>query len=226
MGDRPANSASNAMKRPPASATARTPLGRLLLLLLLSAGPTAAETFHWETGKGWFGERILLPPIFAPDMSWKGLEEIRFAPGMFKADQPDFFSYALVFSLEPDTDLSPKAIKEQVLLYYQGLSLRVSASKGRKVDPSKFTIDMKPAVDKSGSAPVQAKDAKTYLATLNWVEPFATGKSQDLHLEIHAWKDAASKRCYLFFCASPQETHKPIRKKLREIRKAFRIRVE
>ena len=199
---------------------------RLLALLLLPASLNAAETFHWETGKGWLGERILLPPGFAPDMSWKGVEEIRFAPGMFKADQPDFFSYALVFSLEPGTDLSPKAIKEQVLLYYQGLSLRVSAGKGRKVDPSKFTVDMRPAVDKSGAAPAQAKDAKAYLAVLNWVEPFATAKKQELHLEIHAWQDAASKRCYLFFCASPQAPDAPIRKKLREIRKAFRVNVE
>ena len=196
---------------------------KLLAFLLMPALLGAAETFHWETGKGWFGERILLPPGFAPDMSWKGVEEIRFAPGMFKAGQPDFFSYALVFSLESDTDLSAKAIQEQVLLYYQGLSLRVSAGKGRQVDVKKFTIDMKPAVDKSGTNPAQAKDAKAYLATLDWIEPFATAKAQKLHLEIHAWKDAGRKRSYVFFCASPQATGQPIRKKLREIRKAFRI---
>ena len=101
-----------------------------LLVLILSA--RAADTFQWQTDEGWFGERILLPPRFAPDMSWKGVEEIRFAPGMFKPDKSDFFSYALVFSLEPNTDLSSKAIKEQVLLYYQGLSARVSEGKKKK----------------------------------------------------------------------------------------------
>jgi hypothetical protein len=36
----------------------------------------------------WRGERIVLPPPFAPDMKFKfkGIEEIRFAPGMFQAD--------------------------------------------------------------------------------------------------------------------------------------------
>ena len=182
------------------------------------------ETFHWETGPGWFGERIKLPPGFSPTMSWKGIEEIRFAPGMFKADQPDFFSYALVFSLEPDADVSPAGLRKQILIYYQGLSSQVSAGKGRKVDVSKFTIDLKPAKDLSGSAPKQAKAPAAYLATLKWVEPFATGKPQDLHLEIHAWKDKTRKRTYLFFCASPQGPDAPIRKTLGKIRDAFDVK--
>ena len=179
------------------------------------------ETFHWETGPGWFGERIKLPPGFSPTMDWKGIEEIRFAPDMFKADQPDFFSYALVFSLAADADVSPAGLRKQILLYYQGLSSRVSAGKGRKVDVSKFTIDLKPAKDLSDSAPKQAKSPAAYLATLKWIEPFATGKPQDLHLEIHAWKDKIRKRTYLFFCASPQSSDAPIRKILRKIRAAF-----
>jgi hypothetical protein len=179
------------------------------------------ETFHWETGPGWFGERIKLPPSFSPTMDWKGIEEIRFAPGMFKADQPDFFSYALVFSLEPEADVSLAGLSKQILLYYQGLSSRVSAGKGRKVDVSKFTIELKPAKDLPGSAPKQAKAPAAYLATLKWIEPFATGKPQDLHLEIHAWKDKTRKRTYLFFCASPQSSEAPIRKTLRKIRAAF-----
>ena len=182
------------------------------------------ETFHWETGPGWFGERIKLPPGFSPTMSWKGIEEIRFAPGMFKADQPDFFSYALVFSLEPDADVSPSGLRKQILLYYQGLSSQVSAGKGRKVNISKFAIDLKPAKDLSGFAPKQAKGSTAYLATLKWIEPFATGKPQDLHLEIHAWKDKTRKRTYLFFCASPQSLDAPIRKTLRKIRAAFAIK--
>ena len=41
---------------------------------------------------------IDLPPKdFAPDMKWKGKEEIRFAPGMFKPNAPDFFSHRFCF---------------------------------------------------------------------------------------------------------------------------------
>ena len=142
---------------------------------------------------------------------------------MFKPDKSDFFSYALVFSLEPNTDLSSKAIKEQVLLYYQGLSARVSEGKKRKVDVSKFTLEMKPAEDISGTAPTQAKNAKTYLATLDWIEPFATSRKQKLHLEIHAWKDTGSRRCYLILLCISASHGCTYSSKLREIRKTFRI---
>ena len=101
-----------------------------LLVLILSA--RAAESFQWQTDEGWFWRAYSPATEIRSDMSWKGVEEIRFAPGMFKPDKSDFFSYALVFSLEPNTDLSSKAIKEQVLLYYQGLSARVSEGKKEK----------------------------------------------------------------------------------------------
>src|SRR5438045_1155199 len=50
----------------------------------------------------WKGERIQLPPPFAPAMKLKGTEEIRFAPGMFDASSATFFSYAFVFSVSQD----------------------------------------------------------------------------------------------------------------------------
>lgn len=198
-----------------------------LLFLLFTTFALSAqqtETFQWNTEKGWFGERILLPPGFAPTLAWKGLEEIRFAPGMFKADQPDFFSYALVFSLEPDADISPKALDKQILVYYQGLSQAVSKGRGRQVDISKFTVSSEAVEEKESTAPKQAKDPKAYKSVLNWVEPFATGKPQKLNIDVHAWKDTERKRTYVFFCATPTEAGSEIHKKLVEVRKTFRIK--
>ena len=182
----------------------------------------AKETFHWATDKGWFGERIDVPTSFAPDMSWKGIEEIRFAPGMFKPGQPDFFSYAFVFSLEPDSDLSPKSIREQILIYYKGLSRQVSKGKGRKVDVSKFSVELVPE-KKSSIIPTQADKSSSYIGTLRWVEPFATGRDQTLRFELQAWKDNGRKRAYIFVCVSPQKTDAPIWKKLRGIGRKFRV---
>ena len=68
---------------------------KTILLVLALAGvslsaaqPLAQQQFVIKkpTPK-WFGERIALPPKgFAPDLGLKGIEEILFAPGMFKAD--------------------------------------------------------------------------------------------------------------------------------------------
>lgn len=68
------------------------PLTRLFLctFLLAAIAPRAfAEpTFIFETGTPeWKGERLELPPGFAPNLGWTGVEHIRFAPGMFEAEE-------------------------------------------------------------------------------------------------------------------------------------------
>ena len=81
----------------------------ILLVLALSgvslsaAQPLAQQQFDIpKPTPKWFGERIALPPKgFAPDLGLKGIEEILFAPGMFKADQPDFFTYVFLFAVRP-----------------------------------------------------------------------------------------------------------------------------
>ncbi len=60
----------------------------------LSAADETTEKLTFNTT--WRGERIELPPRFAPTMTLKGIEEIRFAPGMFKAESDWFFSYVFV----------------------------------------------------------------------------------------------------------------------------------
>ena len=72
----------------------------ILFLVFLVSGfsvtaalPLETAVYHEKPTLKWFRERIALHPKgFDPDLGLKGIEEILFAPGMFKADQPDFFS--------------------------------------------------------------------------------------------------------------------------------------
>ena len=172
----------------------------------------------------WTGERIVLPPGFAADLGWTGVEEIRFAPGMFEAGQPDFFSYILVFLLEPGSDVSEKGLQRELLTYYAGLSKAVMASWELAVDTSEFTVSIEQVEDDSG-APVVAPGALSWKATLEWIEPFATRKEQRLHFELHTWEYEG--KPVVLTLASPVE---PDAKRegspwavLREIRTSFRF---
>jgi len=69
--------------------------------------------------------------------------------------------------------------------------------------------DAKPG-EKSADSPT------VYTATLEWVEPFATKKSQKLNLEIRTW--TKDNRNYLFACVSPQARDAAIWKQLNSIR--------
>jgi len=157
--------------------------------------------------EGWSGETIKLPPSFAPDMSVKGTEVIRFAPGMFKADQEDFFSYALVFYFPDRAPLDHKTIHAELLKYYRGLASAVGKGRGRNIDTTKFELAYTPVPDKPGR----------YTATLNWVEPFVTGKAQALHFEVESAAVPGTGGCRLSMSASPQTKDHKIWAALRNV---------
>ena len=191
----------------------------------------AQETKDAATGKivfktDWKGERITLPPSFAPEMGLKGIEEIRFAPGMFDVKSDSFFSYAFVFSVSADQKLTEEVIWKETLTYYRGLAKAVLKGKGVEVDAAKFTLELEKAKVANDAPESVAKETVTqYAGKLDWVEPFATAKAQTLHFEIQTWGDPKTARNYLFVCTSPKAPGgtDPVWKELREIRRSFTV---
>lgn len=169
---------------------------------------------------GWGGESIKLPPGFAPGMSLKGVEHIRFAPGMMQATADDFFCYAFVFELDPKPELTEAVIREQLLVYYRGLCKAVIGTKV-PVDVTKFSLDLKVAAPAEDSAAAEKRAAELvrYTGLLKWVEPFATLKPQELHLEVQTY--TRGDRNYLFACVSPRTRDAAIWTRLRRIRDGY-----
>ena len=189
------------------------------------AKPVAEEKLGFKTD--WKGERITLPPSFAPEMELKGIEVIRFAPGMFDARSDSFFSYAFVFSVSADQKLTQEVIQKETLTYYRGLSKNVLKGKGVEVDASKFTfaLEKAKAVTEAPESVAKPETVTQYSGKLEWVEPFATAKAQTLHFEIQAWGDSDTKRNYLFVCTSPRSPGEtdPVWKTLRGLRRSFTV---
>ena len=189
-------------------------------LLFLSAIAIADEQnrFALAAPAGWGGETIRLPPGFAPDMKLNGVEHIRFAPGMMQPGSDSFFSYAFAFELNPQPELTAAIVKEDFLRYYRGLCKAVLNGKVPDVDPSTFTLQLKPekhATESPGDDDAAPKYTR-YAGVLEWVEPFATRKPQTLNLEIQTW--SGDDQNYVFACVSPQATNADIWKLLHKIR--------
>jgi hypothetical protein len=179
--------------------------------------PAKDPPYRLPTPKGWGKETIPLPPSFAKDMTWKGTEELRFAPGMFKADAADFFSYALLFWLPDGQKIDPKTMDKELLRYYRGLAKAVLEGKESDVDVSTFSLSIKDAKEKPGKRP-GGEDVSAYVAELKWTEPFTTRKPQTLRMEVHTWHSDKHKHHCVFICASPQLETAEVWKTLREIR--------
>lgn len=187
-------------------------LSLTLLMLTLSAQADESSRFALAAPAGWGGETIKLPPGFARDMKWTGVEHIRFAPGMMKAKSDTFFCYAFAFELDAKADLSQKAVAEEFLKYYRGLCSAVAGRKIPDLDTSKFRFTMQPAKPNAKSAETPVR----YNGVLDWIEPFATQQQQKLNVEIQTWKD--DHHSYLFACVSPQSAEADIWKQLHKIR--------
>ena len=85
-----------------------TPL-LVALLLPIGALTEAAEVpFHLPTPEGWRTETIPFPLEFAPELDYEGVEELRFAPGMFTEGAEDYWTYAFVWWLPSDVALGPE----------------------------------------------------------------------------------------------------------------------
>ncbi|MFO0806722.1 MAG: hypothetical protein U0791_26755 [Gemmataceae bacterium] len=196
----------------------------ILVLALTAIAQPGKPPYQVPEPKGWSTESIALPPKdFAPEMKWKGQEEIRFAPGMFKADAADFFSYAFLFWLPDGQKIDAKTMEQELLTYYRGLSKTVLASKKREVDVSKFTLSIKEMKEKSGKR-ASGETFTAWLGELKWVEPFATAEPQTLRFEIHVWVAGNHKHHCVFVCVSPQPEKAEIWTKLREIRDGTTVR--
>ncbi|MBS0201982.1 MAG: hypothetical protein JSS49_03720 [Planctomycetes bacterium] len=194
---------------------------RLVAVSLLVSGALLAAdepvSYQLAAPAGWGGETIALPPGFAPDMTLKGSEHIRFAPGMMKPASETFFSYAFVFELESKPELTEAVVKEEFLKYYRGLCKVVLNGKLPDVDPAKFQLELKRA--KSDADGKGIDSPIVYTGTLDWVEPFATRKPQTLNLDIRTWN--GTNRKFLFACVSPKPRDAAIWKQLQSIREDY-----
>jgi hypothetical protein len=205
---------------------------RLCLLLcgLLGAAASAPEErpapAEMPAPKGWGKETIALPPAFAPDLAWKGTEQLRFAPGMFRAGADDFLSYAMLFDLPAGSKADPETTERQLLAYYRGLCQAVLKGKSGKADVSAFTLTLKEVEAEPAPKLLGGEACAVYAGELKWTGPFVTGKPQTLRLEVRTWSCEKSGRLLIFVAASPRPADAGIWKELRGVGDGVRCHAE
>src|SRR4029079_4215421 len=122
-------------------------VGCALALDVRSADPpkaaTAEQTARWPVPAGWTHETFPLPPAFAPELPYHGIEDLRFMPGYFAPGASDFWSYVFVWWLDDPPAFGAKGLAASLTTYYRGLSNVVGGSK-YKLDPAYFRTVLSP----------------------------------------------------------------------------------
>ena len=159
-----------------------------------------------DVPQDWRAERLEFPLSFAPEIELQGHEELRFAPGMFDADAPDYFSYVLGLHLEGELEVDVAFLSGFLEEYYRGLCESVGESRDLDLDLSSFAVA------------VERKD-RYFAARVDMVDAFVTGAPLRLELELVSHPGPGSTE--VFGAASPAPADAPIWKELRAMRESW-----
>lgn len=158
----------------------------------------------------WRLEIISIPPGFAPDIELKGLEEIRFAPGMFDTASSNYFTCVISLLLDQEPTVGAAELKEFLEKYYRGLSLGVGRKKGFSPDVAQMQAEV---------ASIQSDTANRFTGHMVFFDSFSDGRKIRLNVEARVIPLVATKQTCVILLVSPSDTKKPIWKTLREIGK-------
>jgi hypothetical protein len=204
---------------------------RVLALLMLSfvagtlfsqeqpefEGRTWKAPYTLPTPPGWAVERFPIPIMFAPEIPYKGVEDLRFAPGWSKVKSDEYWSYAFLWYLEGDVPMDPTTIGRNMKVYYEGLiSSNGSAIPREQLIP--VTTSFKEARTTKG-------DLKTYVGTIRMLD-YMQKKPITLHCMVHVRSCPQDERTFIFHELSPQGSSHRIWKRLDQLWSGFKCGVK
>lgn len=164
-----------------------------ILCMMLSS-----DTLFTAAPDDWVAEVIPFPLEFAPEIEGVGVEELRFAPGMFQEDAPDYFSYAFIWWFEGQGTIYQDRLQKDLLAYYKGLYSAVSKLETK--DTNDFTANVYATRERAWIEGAMAN----YRGTVEWRDPFVTERPLTLEIKIATWTCTENNRTAVFFLLAPK----------------------
>lgn len=181
-------------------------LNRVFTIILLSVCSLAVcaqdknefDGHNWEapyllpTPKDWGIERFLIPISFAPQIPYKGVEDIRFTPGWAKATGEEYWSYAFLWYLDGEIKLTPEIIAAHLKAYYTGLvNVNGGGIPKEKIIPVETAFTEIRGTGGSGTGTVRMTDYMSH-------NPIT------LNFKLYVHRCPRQDKTYVFFELSPQ----------------------
>jgi hypothetical protein len=145
--------------------------------------------------KGWTIERFLIPISFAPQIPYKGVEDIRFTPGWGKVLSEEYWSYAFLWYLEGDVNIDCQILDSNLKAYYTGLI----ASNGSNIPGEKII----PVMTSFKEVQNDTGDFKTYTGTIKMVD-YMEQKPIILNCKAHLKSCPGENKTFIFYELSPK----------------------
>lgn len=120
--------------------------------------------YHLPIPKDWTIERFLIPISFAPQIRYKGVEDIRFTPGWANIKSDDYWSYAFLWYLDDSPKTNAKIIANNLRAYYTGL---IEINRESYKVPLEKLIPVLTSFKKTQSS---KGDLKTFMGTIEMLD--------------------------------------------------------
>ncbi|MBC7875211.1 MAG: hypothetical protein H7Y01_14500 [Ferruginibacter sp.] len=153
--------------------------------------------YHLPIPKDWTIERFLIPISFAPQITYKGVEDIRFTPGWGKVQSEEYWTYAFLWYLDGSHKTTAKKIATNLKAYYTGL-IGVNTDK-TKLPPSKLI----PVTTSFKKERAGKDDLATYTGTIEMID-FMQREPILLYCIVHLRSCTEENKTIFFYELSPK----------------------
>ncbi len=171
--------------------------------------------YHFPIPQGWTIERFLIPISFAPQIPYKGVEDIRFTPGWSKVASDEYWTYAFLWYLDGEPKIDANIIAANLKAYYTGL-IEVN-SNGQKGPAGEMT-PVKTSFTVSGKGD---KDLNTYRGTITMMD-YMQQKPITLNCIVHLKVCKDDNKTIIFYALSPKDAKHNNWQALEQLWKDFR----
>jgi hypothetical protein len=162
----------------------------------------------------WGTEIFSLPPAFAPSITYKGMEDIRFAPGWAKSGSNEYWTYAFLWKLEDSVHTDATVIETNLKAYYTGLI-------ARNTQKSKIsTVSIPETVTKFEKTETLQGDAATFNGTIRMLD-YMMQQPITLNCKVHLKYCPGQNNTYLFHELSPKPFTDSVWKNLQQVWAGF-----
>lgn len=175
---------------------------------------TAVASYTLPFPQGWGTELFLIPIQFAPEIKYKGVEDIRFAPGWAKSGSNEYWTYCFLWALENNPAIDAATIANNLKIYYTGL---INSNTSKNKIPASAVIETATAFEK---VPTAAGDAATFKGTVRMLD-YMKLEPITLNCMVHIKSCPGQNNVYLFHALSPRPFTDSVWKSLDQIGAGF-----
>jgi tetratricopeptide (TPR) repeat protein len=160
-----------------------------------------------KTDKNWTKEIFIFPLHFARDLPYLGIEESHFPEGWRDQESFEYWSYAYVWNIDLNRELTTAELESHIESYYDGLMNVVNKNKKLTLPKSVAKIERQ----EDGNSSVKFKGA------VEVYDAFVTQNNLTLNVLVEIFYCEKKKESFLVFRVSPEEFGGQIWSELNEI---------